>query len=90
MEKNYEVARLGVGIPKNSFGINFHNGRGDCDSGLGYFVTLDEAKKQIQSYKATHPSENWPYVIIHYQNEHGRVVYIEYIDTCLIEKKLGE
>lgn len=86
MEKNFEVARLRSGISKICHSIDFHNGRGE--SGLGYFSTLEEAKDRIKSYKIEHPSEKWPYAIIHYQNEQGRIVYMEYTDTCLIETKI--
>lgn len=86
MEKIYEVARIEANISKLYHAINFHNGRGE--SGLGYFNTLEAAKERIKSYKTERPDERWPYVIIYYEGENGRIVYMEYTNTCLIENKI--
>jgi hypothetical protein len=86
MEKNFEIARIDFSISKLYHAINFYNGRGE--SGLGYFSTLEEAKECIQLHKSERPSEKWPYVVIHYEGENGRIVYIEYADTRLIKVKI--
>lgn len=86
MEKNFELARIEFSISKLYHAINFYNDRGE--SGLGYFATLEEAKEHIKSHKSERPSEKWPYVVIHYEGENGRIVYIEYADARLIEVKI--
>jgi hypothetical protein len=86
MDKNYELARIEFGISKTYHAINFQNGRGEA--GLGFFHTLEEAKERIKSHKSERPDEKWPYVIIHYEGEKGRIVYMEYTDTYLVEAKI--
>jgi hypothetical protein len=81
MDNCYEVARIEFNISKLNHGINFQNGRGD--SGLGYFQTLEEAKYRIKSHRIERKNEKWPYVIIHYENNVGRIAYVEYTEYCL-------
>lgn len=76
MNENYEVARIIIDISRNSSAIDFHNGRGN--SGLGVFNTLDKAIACISKHKSQHPSESWPYVIINYEGNQGRLVHVEY------------
>lgn len=83
MEKIFEVARIALNISKLDYAIKLQNGRGK-----ELFATFEEAKDRIKSFKAEQPSAVWPYVIIKYISENGRIVYIEYTDSCLEEKKL--
>jgi hypothetical protein len=49
------------------------------------FETLEEAKHRIKSHKIERKDETWPYIIIQYENNVGKIAYVEYAEYCFTE-----